>query len=46
MRLHVNRKALQDEMERLIELKRKMLTESEKLDDDRDFTSELIFAQV
>jgi len=33
-------------MESLIEIKRKSLAESEKLDDDRDFTSELIFAQV
>ncbi|KAG7248430.1 hypothetical protein CRUP_034216, partial [Coryphaenoides rupestris] len=33
-------------MESLIEIKRKSLAESEKLDDDRDFTSELIFAQM
>lgn len=36
---------LQDAMESLIEIKRKIISESEKLDDDRDFTSELIFAQ-
>ncbi|CAL8261402.1 unnamed protein product [Merluccius merluccius] len=38
-------KELQDAMESLIETKRKTLAESEKLEDDRDFTSELIFAQ-
>ncbi|CAL8356832.1 unnamed protein product [Lota lota] len=38
-------KELQDAIENLIEIKRKTLEESEKLDDQRDFTSELIFAQ-
>uniref|UniRef100_A0A3P9AGJ3 aromatase n=1 Tax=Esox lucius TaxID=8010 RepID=A0A3P9AGJ3_ESOLU len=38
-------KTLQDTMESLIERKRKAILESEKLDDDIDFTSELIFAQ-
>lgn len=33
-------------MENLLELKRKMINESEKLDDDLDFATELIFAQV
>ena len=46
MGLFVNRKELQDEIEKLIEMKRKTLAESEKLDDHHDFTSELIFAQV
>ncbi|KAK5902092.1 hypothetical protein CesoFtcFv8_007384 [Champsocephalus esox] len=36
---------LQDVMESLIDEKRKMINESEKLDDDRDFATELIFAQ-
>ncbi|XP_010786378.1 aromatase [Notothenia coriiceps] len=36
---------LQDVMESLLEEKRKMINESEKLDDDRDFATELIFAQ-
>ena len=39
-------KELQEAMENLIEKKRKIIKESEKLDDDRDFASELIFAQV
>ncbi|XP_067090465.1 cytochrome P450 19A1B [Osmerus mordax] len=38
-------KELQEAMESLIEKKRKIIKESEKLDDDRDFASELIFAQ-
>ncbi|KAL0968802.1 hypothetical protein UPYG_G00272080 [Umbra pygmaea] len=38
-------KNLQDAMEILIERKRKAIIESEKLDNDIDFTSELIFAQ-
>ncbi|XP_059917332.1 aromatase isoform X2 [Gadus macrocephalus] len=38
-------KELQDEIENLIEMKRKTLAESEKLDEHHDFTSELIFAQ-
>lgn len=33
-------------MESLLETKRKMIKESEKLDDDLDFATELIFAQV
>ncbi|KAJ4937639.1 hypothetical protein JOQ06_002271 [Pogonophryne albipinna] len=36
---------LQDVMESLLEEKRKMINESEKLDDDSDFATELIFAQ-
>uniref|UniRef100_A0A4W5Q621 aromatase n=1 Tax=Hucho hucho TaxID=62062 RepID=A0A4W5Q621_9TELE len=36
---------LQDVMESLIETKRRIISESETLDDDLDFTSELIFAQ-
>nr|AEL31294.1 brain aromatase cytochrome P450 [Micropogonias undulatus] len=36
---------LQDMMESLIEIKRKIINESEKLDDDLDFATELIFAQ-
>nr|ABC68613.1 cytochrome P450 aromatase B [Kryptolebias marmoratus]AUX14940.1 cytochrome p450 CYP19A2 [Kryptolebias marmoratus] len=36
---------LQDEMESLLEVKRKMIDDAEKLDDDRDFATELIFAQ-
>ncbi|KAF1386830.1 hypothetical protein PFLUV_G00098940 [Perca fluviatilis] len=36
---------LQDEMESLLEMKRKIINESEKLDDDLDFATELIFAQ-
>ncbi|KAK1888280.1 Aromatase [Dissostichus eleginoides] len=36
---------LQDVMESLLEEKRKIINESEKLDDDRDFATELIFAQ-
>ncbi|XP_037539517.1 brain aromatase [Nematolebias whitei] len=36
---------LQDEMESLLEIKRKMINDAEKLDDDdRDFATELIFA--
>lgn len=33
-------------MESLLEKKRKILNESEKLDEDLDFATELIFAQV
>lgn len=33
-------------MESLLEIKRKIINESEKLDDDLDFATELIFAQV
>lgn len=33
-------------MESLLEMKRKMINDAEKLDDDRDFATELIFAQV
>lgn len=33
-------------MESLLEMKRKIINESEKLDDDRDFATELILAQV
>lgn len=33
-------------MESLLEIKRKMISESEKLEDDLDFATELIFAQV
>ncbi|XP_041794328.1 aromatase-like [Chelmon rostratus] len=36
---------LQDVMESLLEKKRKILNESEKLDEDLDFATELIFAQ-
>uniref|UniRef100_A0A4W6D584 aromatase n=1 Tax=Lates calcarifer TaxID=8187 RepID=A0A4W6D584_LATCA len=36
---------LQDEMERLLEIKRQIINETEKLDDDLDFATELIFAQ-
>ncbi|XP_035520887.1 aromatase isoform X1 [Morone saxatilis] len=36
---------LQDAMESLLEIKRKIINESEKLDDDLDFATELIFAQ-
>ncbi|XP_061578762.1 brain aromatase [Cololabis saira] len=36
---------LQDVMESLLETKRKIIHETEKLDDDRDFATELIFAQ-
>ncbi|XP_034391334.1 aromatase [Cyclopterus lumpus] len=36
---------LQDVMESLLEMKRKIINESEKLDDDLDFATELIFAQ-
>ncbi|XP_013869029.1 cytochrome P450 19A1B [Austrofundulus limnaeus] len=36
---------LQDVMESLLEMKRKMIDDAEKLDDDRDFATELIFAQ-
>ncbi|XP_031138850.1 aromatase [Sander lucioperca] len=36
---------LQDEMESLLEMKRKIINEAEKLDDDLDFATELIFAQ-
>ncbi|KAE8296188.1 Aromatase [Larimichthys crocea] len=36
---------LQDVMESLLEIKRKIINESEKLDDDFDFATELIFAQ-
>uniref|UniRef100_A0A4W5Q2F0 aromatase n=1 Tax=Hucho hucho TaxID=62062 RepID=A0A4W5Q2F0_9TELE len=41
----VSSKELQDVMESLIETKRRIISESETLDDDLDFTSELIFAQ-
>lgn len=33
-------------MENLLDIKRKMIHESEKLDEDLDFATELIFAQV
>lgn len=33
-------------MEDLLDIKRKMIHESEKLDEDRDFATELIFSQV
>lgn len=33
-------------MESLLETKRKIINQSEKLDDDLDFATELIFAQV
>ncbi|XP_074488772.1 cytochrome P450 19A1B isoform X2 [Sebastes fasciatus] len=36
---------LQDVMESLLEMKRKIINETEKLDDDLDFATELIFAQ-
>jgi len=42
----VNSQELQDVMESLLEMKRKIINESEKLDDDLDFATELIFAQV
>uniref|UniRef100_A0A4W5Q6L6 aromatase n=1 Tax=Hucho hucho TaxID=62062 RepID=A0A4W5Q6L6_9TELE len=43
--LWIRDKELQDVMESLIETKRRIISESETLDDDLDFTSELIFAQ-
>lgn len=36
---------LQDEMESLLQVKRQIISETEKLDDDLDFATELIFAQ-
>lgn len=33
-------------MEHLLEIKRQIINETEKLDDDLDFATELIFAQV
>uniref|UniRef100_A0A8D3DDT1 aromatase n=1 Tax=Scophthalmus maximus TaxID=52904 RepID=A0A8D3DDT1_SCOMX len=36
---------LQDVMESLLEIKRQIINETEKLDDDLDFATELIFAQ-
>lgn len=33
-------------MESLLEVKKKMIHEAEKLDDELDFATELIFAQV
>uniref|UniRef100_A0A1A8KEE5 aromatase n=1 Tax=Nothobranchius kuhntae TaxID=321403 RepID=A0A1A8KEE5_NOTKU len=36
---------LQDVMESLLEMKRKLINETEKLDEDLDFATELIFAQ-
>lgn len=33
-------------MEKLLDVKRKMINESEKLDEDLDFATELILAQV
>ncbi|XP_077593551.1 cytochrome P450 19A1B [Stigmatopora nigra] len=36
---------LQDEMEKLLDLKRKSIKETEKLDEELDFATELIFAQ-
>lgn len=33
-------------MESLLDIKRKIINASEKLDEDRDFATELIFAQV
>ena len=41
-----NSQELQDVMESLLEVKRKIINESEKLDDVLDFATELIFAQV
>ncbi|XP_053740787.1 brain aromatase isoform X2 [Synchiropus splendidus] len=37
---------LQDSMESILQLKRKMINEAEKLDDNLDFATELIFAQT
>uniref|UniRef100_A0A3B3Z4V8 aromatase n=1 Tax=Poecilia mexicana TaxID=48701 RepID=A0A3B3Z4V8_9TELE len=37
---------LQDAMERLLEIKRQNIHEAEKLDDDLDFATQLIFAQL
>lgn len=41
-----DRQELQDVMQRLLDIKRKTIHESEKLDEDLDFATELIFAQV
>lgn len=41
-----NSQELQDAMESLLEIKRQIINETEKLDDDLDFATELIFAQV
>lgn len=41
-----NSQELQDVMESLLEIKRQIINETEKLDDDLDFATELIFAQV
>lgn len=42
----IDRQELQDAMESLLNIKRKMIQESEKLDEELDFATELIFAQV
>lgn len=41
-----NSRELQDTMKELLDVKRKMVSESEKLDDALDFATELILAQV
>lgn len=42
----IDRQELQEAMENLLNIKRKMIHESEKLDEELDFATELIFAQV